>query len=296
MKLSGIFAAITTPFDHAGEIYRTKIEHNVLRWNETALAGYLVASSSGEGVLLAHDEKIAVFELSAKHAAKGRTLIADVSVEGVREAAALAAAAATHGYHAVLAGVPYHYRNLMYGTEAQALFFRALADRSPLPVIILNSPLTTGVDVGSETSAALSQHPNIAGVVEVGTPVIRLRQILEGARPGFQVLCGTASSLWESLQAGAHGAVLPFAAAAPYAAIAIWEAFRTREEEAGLDWQQRIAHPSVLVTDVYGVAGLKHALDLNGYYGGPPRLPLTPVTPEARAEIATAFEPFSGKT
>ena len=287
MKLSGIFAAITTPFDHNGDIYRVKIEHNLSRWNSTALAGYVVGSSAGEGVLLAHDEKIAVWELSAKFAGEGRTLIADVSVEGVREAAELAGHAARLGYHAVCARVPVHYAGLMYGAESQALFFRALADRSPLPVIVVD---------GAATLAQLSQHPNIAGLVVSGNPAMGIGSILKGAREGFQVLVGSTPDLWNALKDGAHGAVLGFAAAAPYAAIAVWEAFRTREEEAGLDWQSRISHPSVLVTDVYGVAGLKHALDLNGYYGGPPRLPLMPVSADARAEIAKAFEGFSGKT
>src|SRR5579863_5508541 len=106
MKLSGIFAAITTPFDHNGDLYRTKIEHNLSRWNATSLAGYVVGSWAGEGALLAHDEKVAVFELSAKSAAEGRTLIADVSVEGVREAADLAVHAAGFGYHAICARPP----------------------------------------------------------------------------------------------------------------------------------------------------------------------------------------------
>jgi 4-hydroxy-2-oxoglutarate aldolase len=100
--------------------------------------------------------------------------------------------------------------------------------------------------------------------------------------------------VWESLKAGANGAAVAFASAAPYAMIAIWEAFRTREEAAGLDWQERITHPAMLVTDMYSVAGLKHAMDLNGYYGGPPRLPFVPVSTEARDEIEGAFPGLRG--
>jgi 4-hydroxy-2-oxoglutarate aldolase len=96
------------------------------------------------------------------------------------------------------------------------------------------------------------------------------------------------------LRAGANGAVTAFASAAPYATIAIWEAFRTREEEAGVDWQTRISHPSILVTDMYGVPGLKHAMDVNGYYGGPPRLPFVPVSADARSEIEHAFRDLKG--
>ncbi|MDQ6706037.1 MAG: dihydrodipicolinate synthase family protein [Acidobacteriota bacterium] len=294
MKLQGIFAAITTPFDYKGDIYPAKVQHNVEKWNRTALAGYVVCSSAGEGVLLSPEEKISVWKMVAQHAGLDRILIADAGVEGVRETVALANHAAGLGYKAVLCGVPHHYKTMMYGTDAQMLYYRAVADRSEVPVIIHNAPHYTGVDVSSETIAQLSEHPNIAGVIESGTPASRLRQTSEAARNGFQLLTGSAGGIWEALQAGAHGAAISFACAAPYAAIAIWEAFRTREHDAGLDWQARIAHPSVLVTDLYGVPGLKYAMDLNGYYGGPPRLPLVALPNEARAEIEEAFRDLKG--
>jgi 4-hydroxy-2-oxoglutarate aldolase len=88
--------------------------------------------------------------------------------------------------------------------------------------------------------------------------------------------------------------VLAFANAAPYSCIAIWEAHRTREAEAGLDWQNRIARAAWLVTARHGIPGLKYAMDLNGYYGGPPRLPLCPAPPEARSEIEDAFRDLTG--
>ncbi len=294
MKLQGIFAAIATPFDYKGDIYAAKVQHNVEKWNRTALAGYLVCSSAGEGVLLSAEEKVLVWNMVAQHAAPDRILIADAGVEGVRETVALANQAAGLGYKAVLCGVPHHYKTMMYGAEAQMLYYRAVADQSGVPVIVHNAPSYSGIDVRAETIARLSEHPNIAGVVESGTPAGRLRQTSEGARKGFQLLTGSAASVWEALQAGAHGAVISFASAAPYAAIAIWEAFRTREEDAGLDWQARIAHASVMVTDLYGVPGLKHAMDLNGYYGGPPRLPLVAVPNAARTEIEEAFRDLKG--
>jgi 4-hydroxy-2-oxoglutarate aldolase len=94
--------------------------------------------------------------------------------------------------------------------------------------------------------------------------------------------------------AGAVGAILAFANAAPYATIAIWEACRTREYDAAADWQNRIARAAALVPAKYSVPGLKHAMDLNGYYGGPPRLPLTPPSPEAKREIEDAFRDLKG--
>jgi 4-hydroxy-2-oxoglutarate aldolase len=90
------------------------------------------------------------------------------------------------------------------------------------------------------------------------------------------------------------GAVLAFANAAPYATVAIWEAHRSREPEAAMDWQNRTARAAVLVTTRYGIPGLKYAMDLNGYYGGPTRLPLIPPTPEAKREIEEAFRDVKG--
>jgi 4-hydroxy-2-oxoglutarate aldolase len=96
------------------------------------------------------------------------------------------------------------------------------------------------------------------------------------------------------LSAGAVGAVLAYANAAPYSAIMIWEAHRGRHTETALDWQDRITGAAYLVTSKYGVPGLKHAMDLNGYYGGPCRLPLVPPTPEAKREIEAAFRDLKG--
>jgi 4-hydroxy-2-oxoglutarate aldolase len=294
MKLTGIFAAIATPFDREGELYQTKLQHNLEKWNKTALAGYLVGGGSGEGVLLSAEERVRLFTLSAQWAGAGRQVIADATAESVRASVDLARKASDAGCHAVVCGVPHYYRSLMYGENLQALYFRAVADGSPIPLIICNSPQTTGVDISPETAGQLSAHPNIAGVIETGTPAVRVHQIAEYAQAQFPVLAGTSSALLEFLQAGATGAVLPISSAAPYSTIAVWEAFRSREMEAAADWQQRISEPGILVSDLYGVGGLKHAMDLNGYYGGPPRLPLISVDAAGRERIEKAFRDLKG--
>jgi 4-hydroxy-2-oxoglutarate aldolase len=294
MKIQGMYAAVATPFDHTGAMYRVKIQHNFEKWSRTSLAGFVIGSLPGEGPLLEAAEKLELLRIAAASIPEGRTIIADVSAEGVHGAAKLACASAQAGAHAVVSSVPHQYRNLMYGPETQMLFFRALADQSPVPVLIHNAPQMTGVDLLPETAAKLAEHPNIAGVIETGTPASRVAQIRSAAPKDFAILAGTELQVWESLKAGANGAALAFGSVAPYATIAIWEAFRTREEEAGLDWQGRISHPSILVTDMYGVPGLKHAMDLNGYYGGPPRLPFVPVSQDARREIEDAFRDLKG--
>jgi 4-hydroxy-2-oxoglutarate aldolase len=122
----------------------------------------------------------------------------------------------------------------------------------------------------------------------------KVMALIREVKHGFQVLVGSAPTLWPSLLMGACGAILAYANAAPYSTIAIWEAFRRREDAAGLDWQNRIGHAAALVTTKHGVPGLKYAMDLNGYYGGPPRLPLCVPTPEAKREIEAGFANLKG--
>lgn len=294
MKLSGIFPPITTPFDHNGDIYRVKIEHNVTKWNMTSLAGYVVCGSTGESVMLTQEEKLLSWELVAKYAAPEKLLIAGTGVESVRETVWLTNKAAEMGYKAAMVRTPHYYKSLLHRNEAQMLYFRAVADQSKIPLMIYNWPQATGIDITPEAVAQLSHHPNIIAIKESSGSLEKVMQMMREVKTGFQVLVGSAPTLWPSLQMGAVGAVLAFANAAPYATITIWEAHRTREIEAGRDWQDRIARAAQLVTTKYGVPGLKHAMDLSGYYGGPPRLPLTPVGDAAKREIEAAFADLRG--
>jgi 4-hydroxy-2-oxoglutarate aldolase len=294
LRLQGIFPPITTPFDHNGNIYSTKVQHNVEKWNRTSLSGYVVMGSTGESVMLTTEEKITLWEQVAKHAAPDKLLIAGTGVESVRETVCLTNRAAEMGYKAAMVRTPHYYKNLISRADAQMLYYRAVADQSRIPLIIYNWPQATGVDIPVEAVVALSEHPNVIAIKESSGNLEKVMQMIREVRHGFQVMVGSAPTLWPSLLMGACGAILAYANAAPYSVIAIWEAYRTREEAAGLDWQNRIGRPSALVTTKYGVPGLKYAMDLNGYYGGPPRLPLSVPTAEAKKEIEEAFRDLKG--
>jgi 4-hydroxy-2-oxoglutarate aldolase len=294
LKLQGIFPPITTPFDHAGNIYHTKVQHNVEKWNLTTLSGYVVMGSTGESVMLTTDEKVTLWEAVAKWAAPEKLLIAGTGMESVRETVCLTNRAAEMGYKAAMVRTPHYYKNLVNRADAQMLYYRAVADQSRIPLIIYNWPQATGVDIPVEAVVALSEHPNVIAIKESSGNLEKVMQMIREVRPGFQVMVGSAPTLWPSLLMGACGAILAYANAAPYSVIAIWEAFRTREDAAGLDWQNRIGRASALVTTRYGVPGLKYAMDLNGYYGGPPRLQLFVSTAEAKAEIEEAFRDLKG--
>ena len=294
MKLQGIFPPIATPFDHNGEIWKVKVQHNVEKWNRTGLTGYVVCGSTGESVYLTTEEKLQLWEWVAAYAAPEKLLIAGTGVESVKETVALTNQAADLGYKAAMIRTPHYYKALLNNAAAQTLYFRAVADQAKIPVIIYNWPQATGIDIPPDAVVELSHHPNIIAIKESSGNLEKVIQMIREVKTGFQVMVGSAPTLASSLAVGAVGAILAFANAAPYATISIWEAHRTREPQAALEWQTRIGRAAYLVTTKYGVPGLKYAMDLAGYYGGPPRLPLKPLNPPEKREIEDAFQDLRG--
>ena len=293
-KLQGILPPLATPFDHRGELYKAKVQHNVEKWNRTSLAGYVVCGSTGESVYLTTEEKLQMWEWVAEYAASDKILICGTGMESVRETVALTNAAAERGYKAAMVRTPHYYKNLVHKMDTQILYFRAVADQIKIPLVIYNWPQVTGVDISPEAVAILSHHPNIFAIKESSGSLEKCIQMIQEVQPGFQVLTGSAPILAPSLAIGCAGAVLAFANAAPFTTVSIWEAHRSRDFVAAMDWQRRILRAAQLVTVKYGVPGLKYAMDLNGYYGGPPRLPLTAITPQAKQEIKQAFAGLKG--
>ena len=290
MKFQGIFPALTSCFDHEGNLYKEKVFHNIEKLNQIALGGYVVCGSTGETPLLSTDERLQEMEWVREASANGKVLIAGVGAESVHETVRMANRAAEIGFHAALVLTPFYYRNQMHRPDTQVLFFRAVADRSKIPVLIYNIPQVTGYHLPVDTIAELSHHPNIVGMKDSSGDLEKLGQTVRAVKPSFQVMSGAGVSFWDAFQLGATGAILAIANALPYACVTIWEAFRTREFDAGKDWQTRITPPGRLIASKYGIPGLKYAMDLNGYYGGPPRLPFIPPSAEAKAEIEQAFD------
>ena len=291
MKLSGVLASLPTPFDHRGEIYRVKIAQNVGRWNRAELAGYVVAGRAGEGALLARDEKRLVWELVAGEAKSGAVLLAGAGAASVRETVELTKQAAAIGYHAAVIPPPTPVGWGAEPAETARLYYRGVADQAGLPVVVENAAAER-TRLAGEDVAALAEHPNIIAVIDDSPD---RRPVPRGEIPEtLDLLAGESPNPASLLISGASGMVSGFAAAAPFFCLNLEGAVRTREHDAARDLEQR-ARPAIdLLRLHYGIAGLKYALDLNGYYGGPPRLPLTPLPPEAKQKIEAAFDGIGG--
>ncbi len=295
VKLQGIYAPTTTPFDHNSDMYKIKVQHNIEKWNRTGLAGYVVCGSTGEAVYLSTEERIQQFAWYAEFSTPEKTLIAGTGLESARETIKLTNKAAELGFKAALVLTPNYFTSLMAKPESQLLFFRTVADQSKIPVLLYNYPQVTGIALEPDTVAKLAEHPNIVGMKDSSGDLEGTKRYLAAAAaPTFQVLTGSSTCLADSLASGCPGAILALANPIPFACLSIYEANRKREYDAAQDWQNRILQASKLLSSKYGVPGVKHAMDLKGYYGGVPRIPLAPLTAAGKAEVEAAFADIKG--
>jgi dihydrodipicolinate synthase/N-acetylneuraminate lyase len=335
---------VTTPFYPDGSLYLRKLEQNVDRYSQAPLSGLVILGSTGEAILLDDDESQQVFKAAREAASDDKVLLAGIGRESVQETLKLAEYVASLEYDAVLVRTP-HFYGPQLTREAVLNYFRMVADKSPLPVVIYTIPRFTHYELPVDMIAELALHPNIIGLKDSTGKVERVAQVVEStakvpkrtvtvtqffeALParslkskvdetnqtfvpaqalgsgdaatavafpkeqrktrirevGFQVLAGSAHSVKESLDAGASGAVLAFAACAPQACLEIYQAWRDHDMKLAEEKQQRIVTPSQKVAGQLGIAGIKYACDLNGYYGGRPRLPLLPLTAEEKLAV-----------
>src|ERR1700685_1125435 len=181
MLLHGIFPPITTPFYPDGNVYYKKIEHNVERYSRTPVAGIVVLGSTGEAILLSDQERRDVLKSAREATAPNKVLIAGTGIESAIETLRLSEYAAELGYDAALIRTPHYYKKQMHPANILA-FYRTVADRSPLPVIIYNFPQATGYDIPAELVIELAEHPNIVGIKESGGDVEKARKMVEGTR------------------------------------------------------------------------------------------------------------------
>lgn len=282
-KLSGIFAPIPTPFVNE-EIAYDKLEANLQRWARTRLAGIVVLGSNGEAPFLDEDEKVSLVSFCRRHFPGDKAVIAGTGCESTRATIRLTKRCADAGVEAVLVISPHYFKASM-SSEALERFYQEVADASPVPVLIYNMPGNTGLNLPPSLVTRLARHPNITGIKDSSGNIVQIAEIIANAPPDFSVFAGSASFLLPSLILGARGGTLAAANVIPGICADIYElALAGRTEEASV-LQKKILRLNAAVTSRFGVAGLKAALDMIGYYGGPPRRPILPLGDTERAEI-----------
>src|SRR6478672_2638308 len=159
MLLSGIFPPISTPFYPEGNVYYKKLESNVERYSKTPVAGIVALGSTGEAILLSDEERRQVLKTTREAAANNKVLIAGTGIESAIETLRLTEYAAELGYDVAMVRTPHYYKKQML-PENMLAFYRTVADRSPIPVIVYSFPQATGYDIPAEVIIELADHPN----------------------------------------------------------------------------------------------------------------------------------------
>jgi 4-hydroxy-2-oxoglutarate aldolase len=285
VDLSGIFPALTTPFANDGSVSLPDLKHNIQRYNGTDLAGYVVLGSTGESVLLRQAEMDGILVMVKESAGKGKKLIAGTGAESTLETIERTKRAAELGYHAALVKTPHYYKPV-YKPEVLIAHYRRVADESPIPVLLYSVPQFTGIALESPEVVALSEHSNIIGIKDSSGNVQRVGEMIAGVPSAFQVLVGAAATIYPSLMMGARGCILALACALPEKCVALFELVHHGHHEKARELQAVLVRASKAIVSESGIAGLKHVMDLRGYRGGLPRLPLLPLQSEQKTRLS----------
>src|SRR5438045_1769422 len=284
MDLSGIFPALTTPFATDGSVSVADLKHNIQHYNKMGLAGYVVMGSTGESVLLSKSEMEAVLVAVKEVASRDKKLIAGTGAESTAETIERTKRAAELGYDAALVKTPCYYKPA-YKPEVLIAHYRRVAEESPIPVLLYSIPQFTGIALAGAEVAVLAEHPNIIGIKDSSGNVQGVGEIVAAAPPAFQVLVGSAATVYPSLAIGARGAILALACALPEKCVELFESVRQGHHDKARELQSTLARASKLIVSEMGIAGVKHAMDQRGYSGGLPRLPLLPLHQEQKKRL-----------
>ena len=276
-RFSGVFTPIITPFRGDGAIDEAGMRSNVARWMTTPLTGLVVLGSNGEAPQIDDAEADRVIDIVRSEVPHERPLIAGTGRESTAATIAATRRAAAAGADAALVRTPSFFKSQMTA-EVFVRHYTDVADNSPVPVLLYNVTMLTGVTLPADAVATLASHPNIVGMKESGSDIGLISEYIARTPDDFTVLAGSAATLFHALCADCDGAVLALAALVPREIVGM----RALLEEGRLDdartLQRRLMPLARSVGALYGVPGLKAALELMGFAAGPPRPPLRPVS------------------
>lgn len=284
--LAGLYPPIPTPFKPNGDVDHESLLLNLKKWSAQAdFRGYVVQGSNGEYVFLDEDERVAVIATARKGIPAGKLLVAGAGMDGTRSTIKMVKRMAAAGADVALVLTPAYFKGAMLKPAAQIAHFTAVADASPIPVMVYNMPANTGIDLGAGTLLALARHPNIIGLKDSGGNVAKMGQLMNDAPADFQLLAGSASFLLPAMAVGAVGGVCALANIAGPQCLELIKLANAGELEKARALQLTLCEPNAAVTKMFGVPGLKWALNKLGFTGGRVRLPLQDISAENAVEL-----------
>jgi len=275
---AGVYTPIATPFRSDDTLDEQGLRANVARWMQTPLTGLVVLGSNGEAPQLDDEEADRVVEIVRGGMSPGRPMIVGTGRESTRATIKATKRAAVAGADAALVRTPAFFKSQMT-TDVFVRHYLDVAEASPIPVLLYNVTMYTGVNLLPDAVATLATHPNIVGMKESGSDLVQIADSIARTPDDFTILAGSAATLFPALAAGCDGAILALAALVPEACVQMVTLVRAGRVEEARALQARLMPLGRAIGAQHGVPGLKAAMDLLGYAGGPPRPPLRPVAP-----------------
>ena len=293
MNLRGVFAPIPTPFDRDEQVDLVRLGAACARWAASPLAGLVVLGSTGEAVLLdeVESDRVVAFTRERWPPGKSRPFIVGAGRESTSATIRAVRRAADLGADAVLVRTPGFYKSQMTN-DAFVRHYTAVADASPVPVLLYNFTAVTGVNLSPVAVSRLATHPNIAGIKESSGDIAQMTDLVAGTPDDFRVLAGSSTTFYSALCVGATGGVLALACVLPDACVRLFELTSDGHHVEAAVLQHRLVPVAKLVGTMHGVPGLKAALQLAGCDVGIARAPLAPVSEGTVAALREALVSF----
>lgn len=285
INLDGILLPVTTPFLASEDLNTEGLTSNLRTWNDTGVVGYVVLGSTGERVQLDEREYLQVIETARRAVPEQLTFIAGAGQQSTRGTIKEIQSAAKAGAEAVLVITPGFYKSAIT-QDALVRHYLAVADASPVPVILYSMPDLTGIKIEPETAARLCQHKNIVGMKDSSADIPKFAEVVRLVPGDFAVMIGNGTVLCEALQAGARGGILAVGCVVPKLCLEIHDAVKAGDINRAKLLQETLTPLARAVTKTYGIGGLKTAMEMAGFVGGSVRAPLQRPNEPAGAEIA----------
>jgi 4-hydroxy-2-oxoglutarate aldolase len=285
----GVYAPVATIFGEDDELDLDGFSSNLNVYASSDLDGVVILGSNGEYALLDTDEKRRLIETGVNAIGGRKSVMAGTGAESTKATIALTKRAAELGIDYALIVTPHYYKP-RYDHTAYLNHYKAVADASPVPILIYVMAAYTGVDLASALVTELSGYPNIAGIKDSSGNAPKVGEMIAGAADGFAVLAGSANFLYPALCLGAGGGILALGNVAPAQCKQIQRLYECGDHGGARDLQLKMLAPNAAVTTKHGIPGLKVALEAVGLNGGSPRSPLRTLSEAEAADVRKTLE------
>lgn len=282
----GSMVALVTPMREDGALDVPALQRLVDFHIENGTHALVPAGTTGESATLDMREHCEVIRLVVERAAGRIPVIAGTGANSTAEAIELSECARQAGAAAGLSVTPYYNKPTQEGLY---LHYRKIAEAVDLPLIPYNVPGRTACDMRPETVSRVSQIPGVVGIKEATGDVARVKQILAGAKPGFEIYSGDDATALDAMLAGAKGVISVTTNAVPAAMAQMCEAAAKGDAATARAINDKLVglHRHLFIES--NPIPIKWVMAQMGLIPAGIRLPLTPLTPASQTLVREAM-------